>query len=81
MSEKSLHDLFEGQSLGFEVKLTSKKHNDFKPETENLEGPGQFLRHYSPNIESFLFTGEFKTQAVPLSECVLIDYGSLLQHL
>jgi hypothetical protein len=30
-----------------------------KEETENCEGPGQFLRHYSPKIISFLFDGKY----------------------
>ena len=36
-----------------EVKAVQVKH--FKKETEKLEAPGQFLRHYSPNIDSYLF--------------------------
>jgi len=47
-----------------------------KSEDTQLEGPGQFLRHYSPNIESYLFKGEMLTN---FSECVLIDFGGNLK--
>lgn len=43
----------------YKITISAKKHNEFKKETEKLEGPGQFLRHYAPDIDSFLFRGEF----------------------
>ena len=55
VSEKALQETIDGADLGISATLSSKKHKDFKPETENLEGPGQFLRHYAPNIDTFLF--------------------------
>lgn len=61
----------------FEIILLSKKHKDFKEETEKLEGPGQFLRHYAPNIDSYLFTGEFSSE-VDLKKAVIIDFGGIL---
>lgn len=39
-----------------ELSQIAKKH--FKAEDEHLEAPGQFLRHYSPDIVSYLYTGE-----------------------
>ena len=61
--------------------MKAKKHSDFKPESEKLEGPGQFLRHYSPNIESYLYLGEFASEGdhdFKLDHSVLIDYNGLL---
>ena len=48
-----------------------------KEETVNCEAPGQFLRHYSPDIVSYLFDGQYKsTKDMELSDAVLIDFGS-----
>ena len=55
--------------------LTSKKHSDFKPESESLEGPGQFLRHYAPNIDSFLWRGSDQD----LYQAILLDFGGILK--
>jgi hypothetical protein len=41
------------------ISLSAVALKHHKEETENLEGPGQFLRHYSPDIDSFLFTGRY----------------------
>ena len=58
ISEKALMELISEEKFKhFDIEIVSKKHNEFKKETENLEGPGQFLRHYAPNIESYLFDG------------------------
>jgi len=48
-----------------------------------LEAPGQFLRHYSPNIDSFLFKGLEHSELSPedLSKVVLMDFGALFQEL
>ena len=45
-----------------------------KPETENLEAPGQFLRHYSPDIVSYLFRDETEKD---LSKAILLDFGQI----
>ena len=58
------------------LQLKSKKHSDFKPETENLEGPGQFLRHYAPNIDSYLYSGS----ELDMSEAVMIDFGATFKE-
>lgn len=68
----------------FKITISAKKHNEFKKETEKLEGPGQFLRHYAPNIDSFLFRGEFQKPeeaSVPLDKCIIIDFAGQLLHL
>ena len=63
VSEKALIETVQSFE-DFQITVKAKQHNEFKPESEKLEGPGQFLRHYSPNIESYLFTGEFGSSKV-----------------
>ena len=79
VSEKALYESMEGIKDRFKVTIISKKHNDFKKETEKLEGPGQFLRHYAPNIDTFLFDGQNGDQI--LDQAVLIDFCGVLSHL
>jgi hypothetical protein len=42
VSEKALQDAIKSSDFtqGLKISVTSKKHTDFKKETENLEGPG-----------------------------------------
>lgn len=58
-----------------ELTQVAKKH--FKSEDEQLEAPGQFLRHYSPDIVSYLFTGtdEITRTDISLDSAVLIDFA------
>ena len=82
MSEKSLHEtVLASEGLkDYQINVTSKKHKDFKKETEKLEGPGQFLRHYAPNIDSFLFSGKLNEQEgvqLQLNNSVIIDFGGI----
>jgi tRNA threonylcarbamoyl adenosine modification protein (Sua5/YciO/YrdC/YwlC family) len=62
VSEKSLHEtILKAENLKeYQINIGSKKYNHFKEESEKLEGPGQFLRHYAPNIDSYLFSGKFQ---------------------
>ena len=53
VSEEALRKALEEEGLLGEVSVEAVGKNHFKEESENLEAPGQFLRHYSPNIESF----------------------------
>ena len=39
------------------------------------------MRHYSPNIESYLFSGKFENEEFNLGESVLIDYNGILDCL
>jgi len=48
--------------------------NHSKPESENLEAPGQFLRHYSPDIVSYLFNGQTEKD---ISKAIVLDFGSI----
>ena len=59
ISEKSLNEtILQAKNLEkYHINIIAKKHKEFKKETEKLEGPGQFLRHYAPNIDTFLFSG------------------------
>jgi len=78
VSEKALLEVTQSFEQ-LQITVKAKKHNEFKPESEKLEGPGQFLRHYSPNIESYLFTGKFESDNnFNLEDSVLIDYNGLL---
>lgn len=70
VSHQKLEQHCEG--LGLEiVSLTQQQAT--KPEDNNCEAPGQFLRHYSPDIDSFLFKGE---TSLPMANAVLMDFGS-----
>jgi transposase len=57
VSEQSLQQSIGKCQLTEKVELKSLQHKHFKKESEALEAPGQFLRHYSPNIDSYLFSG------------------------
>ena len=80
VSEKALHEAVKNvpELQEFSISVVAKAHEEYKKETENLEGPGQFLRHYAPNIDSFLFNGEIKSDNIELSRSVLIDFGGIL---
>jgi L-threonylcarbamoyladenylate synthase len=80
VSEKALHEAIKDvpELQDFNISIVAKAHKEFKEETENLEGPGQFLRHYAPNIDSFLYIGELKDQNIQLARSVLIDFGGIL---
>ena len=58
-----------------QVYIDQLAHKHSKDESENLEAPGQFLRHYSPDIESYLFSGEISREKLQLKESVLIDFA------
>lgn len=78
VSEKALLETLSHLDSGIKVNLTAKMHKEFKPETENLEGPGQFLRHYSPNIESFLLNDILAIDQTKVDRAVLIDFGGIM---
>jgi hypothetical protein len=44
-------------------------------EIENQISPGQFLRHYAPNIDTFLISPKTDIPASVLKESVVIDFG------
>lgn len=63
-----------GLSDACNISQLATKHS--KEETENLEAPGQFLRHYSPDIVSYLFKGEITRSDLKMAESVFIDFGA-----
>ena len=78
VSLESLTHVIAEVGLEAQVAITQlgKKHT--KKESEKLEAPGQFLRHYSPDINSFLYQGELTREELVLSKAILIDFGSIL---
>jgi len=58
ISELALHSYFAEIGMDKSIELSSVKNKHYIEETEQLEAPGQFLRHYSPDIDSYLFKGK-----------------------
>lgn len=54
--------------------LSAVAHKHHKAEDEHLEAPGQFLRHYSPDIDSYLYNGG---EVEDLSQVVMLDFAGL----
>lgn len=55
-----------------------------KEETETCEAPGQFIKHYSPYIKTFIIKNDVDSPAIDalsLSKSVIIDFNSAYQHL
>ncbi len=47
-----------------------------KSEQTKCEAPGQFLRHYSPDLVSFLYDGTYNNQKhLRLEDAVLLDFS------
>lgn len=59
-----------------EISLSAVAHKHHKAEDEKLEAPGQFLRHYSPDIDSYLFTGKYP-DTLDISQVVMLDFGGI----
>ena len=83
VSKEHLQTTLEELDLSGKVSLSQVAPKHSKPETEQLEGPGQFLRHYSPDIVSYLFTGEdaISRSDIKLQEAVLLDFSKTFAHL
>ena len=76
VSEQSLAETLRVLGIEDKTQLSAVEHKHFKQEQEKLEGPGQFLRHYSPNIDSYLFTGlSDGISKDSLADFVLLDFG------
>ena len=76
VSEQSLQQSL--KELGMESKcvLSAVAHKHHKEETENLEAPGQFLRHYSPDIDSYLYNGHIP-DSLRYEDTVMLDFGGI----
>ncbi len=78
VSEQSLQGALKELGLESQATLSAVAHKHHKEEHENLEAPGQFLRHYSPDIDSYLFTGRVP-DSLKLSETVMLDFAGLFK--
>jgi L-threonylcarbamoyladenylate synthase len=77
VSCNDLKKIVKEHGLDKDLSISELKRDHAKAETEKLEAPGQFLRHYSPNIESLLYKG----QQLPNDKVVLLDFGGTFVHL
>jgi L-threonylcarbamoyladenylate synthase len=74
-----------GLRIGIDVQVTSNKKQQITPDDVATVSPGQLLRHYSPNVPSFLVTAACiaQQQSPPaqsfLEKTVVLDYGGRLQ--
>ena len=62
------------------VDCVQRKH--FTEESHKMEAPGQFLRHYAPNLPSYMLSskeiGESdETSPLHLEKCVLLDFNAM----
>ena len=66
------------QNIKLFVESIQKKH--FTEESHKMEAPGQFLRHYAPNLPSYMLVSgqwdEVSARDISISNCVLIDFNS-----
>ncbi len=76
VSESSLTSTIEELGLQSQINLSAVAHKHHKAEDEKLEAPGQFLRHYSPDIDSYLFTGRVP-DSLDISKVVMLDFAGL----
>jgi L-threonylcarbamoyladenylate synthase len=78
VSLDNLKEALDVVGLADKCTLTQVAKKHYVPEDNQLEAPGQFLRHYSPDIVSFLYTGEgaITRDDISLTDSVLIDFGS-----
>eukprot|EP00343_Euplotes_focardii_P000345 CAMPEP_0205801464 /NCGR_PEP_ID=MMETSP0205-20121125/3460_1 /ASSEMBLY_ACC=CAM_ASM_000278 /TAXON_ID=36767 /ORGANISM="Euplotes focardii, Strain TN1" /LENGTH=356 /DNA_ID=CAMNT_0053066253 /DNA_START=63 /DNA_END=1130 /DNA_ORIENTATION=+ len=61
------------------VECVEKKH--FTEESHKMEAPGQFLRHYAPNLPSYMLSNkklseDSESKILNLSKCVFLDFNS-----
>lgn len=77
MSIDSLQKVIAEIGLGDSVAVTQLGKKHAKKETERIEAPGQFLRHYSPNISSFLYQGELTREELVLENAIILDFGKM----
>jgi L-threonylcarbamoyladenylate synthase len=74
-----------GLRIGIDVQVACNKKQHVTPDDVATVSPGQLLRHYSPNVPSFLVTAACiaQQQSPPaqsfLEKTVVLDYGGLLQ--
>ena len=74
VSIQNLRQVIAELGLAERTEVEQLKRDHSKPETENLQAPGQFLRHYSPDIVSYLFQDETQRD---ISKAILLDFGGV----
>ena len=76
ISMPNLEQVIAELGLSERTVIEQLKRDHAKPETENLEAPGQFLRHYSPDISSFLYQGQM-SEDKDISRAIVLDFGAV----
>lgn len=63
------------------VTVSSVSRDHYLPVTEQAEGPGQLLKHYSPAIDTYISVSQKPacTLICPLSQVAVLDFKSLMQ--
>ena len=88
LSEKAFNSAlsefkFKNEKIKLSVECVKKKH--YAEESHKMEAPGQFLRHYAPNLPSYMLTadeiGEDEGKPLDLSSCVVLDFNQQNKHL
>ena len=82
ISEKALKNAvkeikLKNEGIEIVVECVEKKH--FTEESHKMEAPGQFLRHYAPNLPSYMLSetkidSEEIGKDLKLSSCVMLDF-------
>lgn len=85
VSEKALRKAvsectLQNSNIKLSVDCVKKKHHT--EESHQMEAPGQFLRHYAPNLPSYMLSddiiGEEDSKSLNLSKCVILDFNAQL---
>jgi L-threonylcarbamoyladenylate synthase len=81
-------ETFPDKSITIKVQVTAKDHSVSNNTTQSQSSPGLMLTHYAPDVPAYLLrTDQDNKQQrnveskVPLSDCVVVDFGSQLKHL
>ena len=75
--------LTENNYHSVEIEIINNHVKKEKEEIKDQVSPGQFLRHYSPNIPTKIISnsGLTKLNLDNIDKCIIIDYGGYLQNL
>jgi L-threonylcarbamoyladenylate synthase len=78
LSKEELSEYINGFDESYKVELVTKTVpvEDFKIDQE---APGQFIKHYSPKLDTYILdTSELNVLQIKPEECVIIDYKGIL---
>lgn len=75
--------LIEKDYQDIEIEIVNNHIKNEKENVQNQISPGQFLRHYSPNIPTKIISyfDKSRTNFNNISKSIIIDYGGYLQNL